>query len=429
MGMATSRRRAPFAEDLDFASRTGPRRRDSDWGGSPRTHEEDLAWAARRAAVTLAAATIHARDGGTGSHSDDVVHLCGAIADDLGVYGNARAELLAAAQLHDIGKVSIPNDVLNKQAPLDDGEWALIREHTVSGEKIVGAVPELIEVARLVRHSHERWDGGGYPDGLAGEEIPLGSRIVFVADAFHAIRSDRPYRRGRSARYALSEIRRNAGAQFDPRVVDALERCAGQLRKRARSATIAPPMTLRSRRLTSLLMALAIGGSALAAESGQIFDDDGAKKDAAQAEPASGKAGESAKDGASGKGSSATADDAGDAASGPSAGTAGKRPAPRPSSSGRSGRRAPAADRPARRPAAVPQRTRTRRPQSPGRSEEAPGKPAQPGKPTVGGAPGRSEEAPRRPAEPVTPPAAKPRPQPAPRKAPVPQLRGNADGP
>src|SRR5688500_11185770 len=112
--MLNSRSRGAFAVDLDLASRTGPRRRDSDWGGRPRSHDEDVAWAAKRAAVTLAAATIHARDGGTGTHSDDVVHLCCAIADDLGVYGQDRAELLAAAQLHDIGKVAVPTEVLNK---------------------------------------------------------------------------------------------------------------------------------------------------------------------------------------------------------------------------------------------------------------------------------------------------------------------------
>lgn len=217
--MARPQLRHAFPEDGDLASRPCPKRRDSDWGAHTRSHHEDVVWAARRAAVSMAAATIHARDGRTGAHSDDVVHLCDAIAGELGVYGHERAKLLAAARLHDLGNVGIPHQVLDKAGPLDDGERALIKEHTVAGERIVESVPEPRDVARLVRHSHERWDGGGYPDGLSGEQIPLGSRIVFCADALHAIRSDRSYRRGRTARAALEEpaaqcrARRSARAQ------------------------------------------------------------------------------------------------------------------------------------------------------------------------------------------------------------------------
>ena len=229
-----------FAEHSDFASRTGPRRRDSDWGGHPRSHEEDLAWAAKRAAVSIAAATIHARGGATGAHCDAVVELCDVIADELGVYGHDRAELLAAAQLHDIGEVAIPQEVLEKPAALDDREWALIREHTAAGERVVQSVGELHEVARMVRHSHERWDGAGYPDGLSGEQIPLGSRIVFCADAFHAIRSDRPYRRGRTAGVALKEVNRGAGSQFDPKVADALVKSADRAQEGGSCAVTAP---------------------------------------------------------------------------------------------------------------------------------------------------------------------------------------------
>ena len=263
--MTHSRRPPAFAEDCDLASRTGPGRRDSDWGGHPRTHEEDLAWAAKRAAVTMAAAALQARDGGTGAHCDDVVHLCDAIADELGVYGHDRAELLAAAQLHDIGKVGLSQEVLDKPGPLDDHEWAQIREHTLTGERITRSVPELREVARLVRHSHERWDGGGYPDGLSGEHIPFASRIVFCADAFHATRSDRPYRGGRTAGAALEEVRRNKGSQFDPEVTDALLESAGRMRETVRGGAEDFPATLRSRRLVALLLPPAGGGSALAA--------------------------------------------------------------------------------------------------------------------------------------------------------------------
>lgn len=269
-----ARSREAGATETDSELRAGLMRRDSDWGGHPRTHEEALEWAAKRAAVTMAAATIHACDGGTGAHSDDVVHLCDAIADELGVYGNDRAELLLAAQLHDVGKVTVPHEVLNRPGPLNDRDWALIREHTVAGERIVQSVPELGEVARLVRHSHERWDGGGYPDGLCGESIPLGSRIVFCADAFHAIRSDRPYRRGRSARAALEEVQRGAGSQFDPEVANALVKSAEQLRSRFRAGGKALN-TRRSRRLATLLLTLAVSGSALAAGGFHLRGDAG----------------------------------------------------------------------------------------------------------------------------------------------------------
>jgi len=231
-----------------------PRRRDSDWDARTRSHEDDLGWAVKRAAVTIAAAMLQACDGDTGTHCDDVVHLCDLIAEQLGVYGTDRAELLAAAQLHDIGKVGIASDVLNKRGPLDDHEWSLIRQHTVVGERIIRSVPQLEEVGRLVRHSHERWDGGGYPDGLSGEQIPLASRIVFCADTFHAIRSDRSYRRGRSAQAALAQIACAAGSQLDSAIVDALLSAAERLRTTVRSGAIGVTTTLRSRRLVELLV-------------------------------------------------------------------------------------------------------------------------------------------------------------------------------
>jgi two-component system cell cycle response regulator len=126
-----------------------------------------------------------------------------------------------AAELHDVGKVAVPDAILAKPDRLDDGEWAFIRRHTLIGERIVAAAPALTRVAALVRSSHERWDGAGYPDGLAGNDIPLGSRIVAVADAFDAMTSPRPYSTARSPEEALEELRRCAGTQFDPTVVDA----------------------------------------------------------------------------------------------------------------------------------------------------------------------------------------------------------------
>lgn len=240
------------------------RRRRTDWRAEPRSAADDIAWAARRAAVAVAAAALEARDGGTATHSDDVVLLCDAVAGTLGVRGEQRAQLLAAAQLHDVGKVALPPEILLKPGPLTEVEWAEIHEHTITGERILASVPELDEVARIVRSSHERFDGTGYPDGLEGEDIPLASRIVFCADAFHAVRSDRPYRRGRSASKALAEVRRNAGTQFDPVVADALVKAARDLRiakGRGRRAAA----TVESRRLAALLAAMAVSGGALAA--------------------------------------------------------------------------------------------------------------------------------------------------------------------
>lgn len=126
-----------------------------------------------------------------------------------------------AAELHDVGKMAVPDAILGKAGPLDADEWAYMRRHTLIGERVLSAVPALAPVARLVRSSHERWDGAGYPDGLRGEETPLGARIVAVCDAYDAMVTDRPYRRGMSPLDAVAELRRCSGSQFDPRVVDA----------------------------------------------------------------------------------------------------------------------------------------------------------------------------------------------------------------
>jgi HD-GYP domain-containing protein (c-di-GMP phosphodiesterase class II) len=191
----------------------------------------DSALTAQRAAVRIAAATLAVHDPATAEHAEGVAALCRAIADRLEIQGADRVRLIAAAQLSDIGKVSIPREVLDKEGPLTEREWQLVRRHTIAGEEILRSVAELNDLARVVRHTHERYDGAGYPDGLVGEEIPLASRIVFCADAFNAIRSDRPYRPGSSAPAALAEVRANAGAQFDPLVVQALEVAAGDARR------------------------------------------------------------------------------------------------------------------------------------------------------------------------------------------------------
>ena len=188
----------------------------------PTDLDEIRADAARRAATELATAALLASDGHTAAHSDDVDVIANGLCRQFGIGGRERENVIAAARLHDIGKVAIPPQILEKPGPLNDAEWAIMRRHTLVGQQILDAVPEMEEVARLVRHSHERWDGEGYPDGIADEEIPLGSRIVACADAYHTVCSDRAYRRGRDAVGALEEIVSCAGTQFDPDVVDGL---------------------------------------------------------------------------------------------------------------------------------------------------------------------------------------------------------------
>jgi hypothetical protein len=221
---------------------------------------------ARRIAVDMGAAMLADAGAGTAEHSNDVVLITDAIAERMGIEGDEADDLLAAAQLHDIGKAWVPSGLLEKAGPLTDEEWEVMRRHTVVGERILSSVEELKRVSRLVRYSHERWDGGGYPDGLAGSDIPLGSRIIFCADAFHAIRCDRPYRAGRSAGEAVSEITRCAGTQFDPRVAGALERVVQERSERRRVGG-------GSTRLLALLMCLVLGGAGTAIARSGLFQE------------------------------------------------------------------------------------------------------------------------------------------------------------
>ena len=142
-----------------------------------------------------------------------------------------------AAALHDIGKMAIPESVLEKPGPLSDAEWDLMRKHTLVGERILAAAPALERSAQLVRWSHERVDGAGYPDGLRGEQIPLGSRIIAVCVAFDAMTSPRPYREALPAATAFEELCRCAGRQFDPMVVAAFCHEMDQLDPEAATAT------------------------------------------------------------------------------------------------------------------------------------------------------------------------------------------------
>ena len=156
-----------------------------------------------------------------GQHTSDVSMPAAQTARTLGLDRDRVEAIRLAAELHDIGKAAIPDAILNKPGALSDDEWTFIRRHTVIGEAIVRAAPSLAHTAELVRSHHERHDGSGYPDALAGDEIPLGARIIAVSDAFDAMTTDRPYRAGMPTAAALDELRRGAGTQFDPTVVDA----------------------------------------------------------------------------------------------------------------------------------------------------------------------------------------------------------------
>jgi two-component system, cell cycle response regulator len=155
-------------------------------------------------------------------HSSEVTRLCVRIGRRFAMSAEGLDELVRAAELHDIGKVGIPDAILQKPAELNDAEWAFIRQHTILGERILSAAPALRPVAAVVRSTHERWDGGGYPDGLSGEEIPLGARIIATCEAYHAMVSARPYRDTRDHEQACAELRAKAGTQFDPAAVAAL---------------------------------------------------------------------------------------------------------------------------------------------------------------------------------------------------------------
>ncbi|HZR96497.1 MAG TPA: HD-GYP domain-containing protein [Gaiellaceae bacterium] len=178
---------------------------------------------AYRGTAMLLGDVIEADDAYTGSHSRDVVDLVLAVADRLGLDGDARRRAEFAALLHDVGKVKIPTEIVNKPGPLDDDEWAVMKTHTILGEEMLERIGGLLgDVGRIVRSCHERWDGTGYPDGLAGAAIPLEARIVCACDAWSAMTTDRSYRPARAASEAAAELRRCAGTHFDPRVVDAL---------------------------------------------------------------------------------------------------------------------------------------------------------------------------------------------------------------
>jgi HD-GYP domain-containing protein (c-di-GMP phosphodiesterase class II) len=204
------------------------------------SHKESRRASATRQTRDILLQVLNERAPELGLHLQDVARLAKGVAVRLALEAEEVDEVVRAAELHDVGKMSVPDQVLNKPAPLTDEEWAFVHQHTLVGERILSAAPALVPVAKLVRSIHERWDGGGYPDGLRGPAIPLGARIVAVCDAFDAMTSERTYRDPVTVEDAVAELRRSAGTQFDPEVVNAfcteIVSLAPRLRRRATAA-------------------------------------------------------------------------------------------------------------------------------------------------------------------------------------------------
>ncbi len=168
--------------------------------------------------LTALAATIDARNFHTLRHSEQVTKYSLEVAKGLDLSEGETEKLEQAGRLHDIGKIAIPDSILGKPGKLTEDEWEVVKKHPVRGANILNSSGFLHDIVPVVRHHHERYDGSGYPDGLSGKAIPLGSRIIAVSDAFEAMTADRPYRRAFQSEKALEEIRLNAGTQFDPEI-------------------------------------------------------------------------------------------------------------------------------------------------------------------------------------------------------------------
>ena len=181
----------------------------------------ELSHAYRGTALVLGD-VVEADDAYTGRHSEAVVDLAVEVADEMRLPRAARRNVEFGALLHDVGKIAVPKGIINKPGPLNEEEWEIMRLHTIAGQEMLDQIGGFMcEVGAIVRASHERFGGGGYPDGLAGDEIPLEARVICCCDAFNAMTTNRSYRRGRSEQDAIEELRRCSGTQFDPAVVDA----------------------------------------------------------------------------------------------------------------------------------------------------------------------------------------------------------------
>lgn len=171
--------------------------------------------------VLALAQTIESHDSSTANHCKRITRIAARVAREMGCSDELIQDVRWGARLHDIGKIGVPDAILHKPEALTEAEWRMMREHPVLGEEILGSVEGMRGAAMLIRHHQEKWDGTGYPDGLRGEQIPVGARILAVVDAYGAITEARPYKPAKDHAEAVAEIRKCAGTQFDPRVVDA----------------------------------------------------------------------------------------------------------------------------------------------------------------------------------------------------------------
>ena len=207
-------------------------------------HEERAERLYRETLASLSNA-LEAKDACTSQHTEEVVRLAVAVAAELDLDLEAVRSVELGAVLHDIGKVRVLESILNKPGPLTDEEWELMRTHPEVGEHILRPIQSLQAILPIVRHHHERWDGAGYPDGLAGRAIPLGARIVAVCDAYRAMTEDRPYRDSLPEAAARAELEHGAGRQFDPDCVTALQQALDRRGSAATVVALRPPARSR----------------------------------------------------------------------------------------------------------------------------------------------------------------------------------------